>query len=157
MCCFVLHGWLLLLNLVDFYVRGIAKWKYRTPKSHSAVLHKYTGYTKSSSIPKWTFCSRYNSVFYIFYSFKRDNQIFIWLVRLSLCAETKHNKNSLNGFWKEWDKVTEWTGVMLDRMAGMNQVCYKIYALKRKETNKPTRMHTYFYSNTSAYKTIYIH
>lgn len=24
-----------------------------------------------------------------------------------LCAETKHNENSLNGFWKEWDKVTE--------------------------------------------------
>lgn len=137
--------WLLLLNLADFYVRGTAKWKHKTPKSHAALLHKCSSYTKSSSIPKSTFCSRYNSVFYIFYSFKRDNQICIWLLQLFLCAETEHYKNSLNRFWKEWDKVTEGTGVMLDRMAGMNlQVCYKIYALKRKETNKPTRIHMYF-------------
>lgn len=46
---------------------------------------------------------------------------------------------------------------MLDRMAGKNlQICCKIYVLKRKETNKPTRMDTYFYPNTSAHKTIFI-
>lgn len=156
-----LHRWLLLLKAADFYVRWTAKPKheFRTTRKHAAPLHKYTNYTSARVFQNQPIlCSKYNSVFFKFYWFKRDNQMFIKLLpQLSVSIETKHNKNSLNGFcvsleragqgshWVNWNDA--WW------MAGMDlQMYYKMHVLKQTKlenthtstilnTHKPTSIH----------------